>query len=104
VFKQGKSGSGFKSGKLSSGAAEKKETLEGLGYAFDSVTKKSGWSWSTPTTRSDHNLPTEGDAIEDTWRDAGERTQAAMSIPDDTWRRMGVREQAELIQEALSGS
>jgi hypothetical protein len=103
MFKKSKGGSSFKSGKVSSGGAEKKETLEGLGYAFDSVTKKSGWSWSTSAARSDHNQPTEGDVIADAWRDAGERTQAAMNIPVDTWERMSVKEQAELIQEALWG-
>lgn len=102
MFKKGKGGSSFKSGKVSSGDAEKKELLEGLGYAFDSVTKKSGWSWSTAAATSDGNQPTEGDAIADAWRDAGERTQAALNIPADTWERMSVREQTELIQEALS--
>jgi hypothetical protein len=103
MFKKTKGGSSFKSGKVSSGAAEKKDILEELGYAFDSVTKKSGWSWSTSTTSSEHNQPTEGDAIADAWRDAGERTQAAMNIPANTWERMSVKEQAELIQEALAG-
>ncbi|WP_151633192.1 hypothetical protein [Noviherbaspirillum aerium] len=102
MFKKGKGGSSFKSGKVSSGDAEKKELLEGLGYTFDSVTKKSGWSWSTSAATSDGNQPTEGDAIGDAWRDAGERTQAALNIPADTWERMSVREQTELIQEALS--
>lgn len=103
MFKKSKGGSGFKSSKAPSGGVGKKETLEGLGYAFDSVTKKSGWSWNTSTAHSDQNQPTEGDVIEDAWRDAGERTQAAMDIPADTWQRMSVKEQAELIQEALSG-
>jgi len=103
MFKKTKGGSSFKSGKVSSGVAEKKEILEELGYAFDSVTKKSGWSWSTSAASSEHNQPTEGDAIADAWRDAGERTQAAMNIPAETWERMSVKEQAELIQEALSG-
>lgn len=101
MFKKSKGGPSFKSGKVSSGDAEKKEVLEELGYTFDSVTKKSGWTWSTPTASSGENLPAEGDAIADAWRDAGERTQTAMNIPANTWERMSVKEQAELIQEAL---
>jgi hypothetical protein len=104
MFKKSKGGSSFKSGKVSSGAAQQKELLEELGYVFDSVTKKSGWSWSTPAAGSDANQPTEAEAIEDAWRDAGERTQAAMHIPTETWDRMSVKEQAELIQEALTGT
>ncbi len=103
MFKKSKGGSGFKSGKLSSGDVEKKELLEELGYTFDSVTRKSGWSWSSSAGSSDQNQPTENDAVADAWRDAGERTQAAMNIPADTWERMSVKEQAELIQEALPG-
>jgi hypothetical protein len=103
MFKKSKGGSSFKSGKVSSGAAERKELLQEMGYTFDSVTKKSGWSWSTSTAGSERNQPTEGDAIADAWRDAGERTQAAMNIPADTWERMSDREQSELMQEALSG-
>ena len=103
MFKKTKGGSSFKSGGVSSGAAGKKEILEELGYAFDSITKKSGWSWSTAATSSDQNQPTESDAIEDAWRDAGERTREAMNIPAETWERMGVKEQGELLQEALSG-
>ncbi|HEV2609789.1 MAG TPA: hypothetical protein VGU61_05935, partial [Noviherbaspirillum sp.] len=102
-FKKSKAGSGFKSGKVSSGVAEQKAILEELGYTFDSVTKKSGWKWITSAAGSQQHHPTEGDAIEDAWRDAGERTQAAMIIPADTWERMSIKEQAELIQEALSG-
>lgn len=103
MFKKSKAGSSFKSGSVSSGAAGKKEILEELGYAFDSASKKSGWSWTTPADRSDGNQPTETDAIEDAWRDAGERTRDALNIPAETWERMGVKEQGELIQEALSG-
>jgi len=103
MFKKSKGGSSFKSGSISSGDAEKKEILEELGYAFDSVTKKSGWSWSTSATRCEHNQPTEGDAIADAWRDAGKRAQEAMNIPDATWARMSVKEQAGLLQEALAG-
>lgn len=102
MFKKSKGSSSFKSGKVSAGDAEKKEVLEQLGYVFDSVTKKSGWNWSTSAASSDRNQPTEGDAIADAWRDAGERTQAAMKIPIETWDRMTVKEQAELILEALS--
>lgn len=103
MFKKPKSGSSFKSGGVSSGAAGQREILEEAGYTFDMVTKKSGWSWSTRSTRSDQNQPTEGDAIADAWRDAGERTCTAMSIPLETWDRMGVKEQGELLQEALPG-
>lgn len=104
MFKKAKSGSSFKSGGISSDAAGKKEILEGLGYVFDSVSKKSGWSWSTSSTRSDQNQPTEGDAVADAWRDAGERTREAMNIPAGTWERMGVKEQGELLGEALAGN
>lgn len=102
MFKKSKGGSSFMSSKVSSGGAGKKEALEGVGYEFDSVTRKSGWRWNTPLAHSDHHLATEGDVIDDAWRDAGERTQAAMNIPADTWQRMSVKEQAELIREALS--
>jgi hypothetical protein len=104
MFNKSRSGSSFKISSLSSGVAEKKEILEELGYAFDSVTKKSGWSWSTSAARSEHNQLTEGDAIADGWRDAGERTQEAMNIPAATWERMSVKEQAGLLQEALVGT
>ena len=53
---------------------------------------------------NDANQPTETDAIEDAWRDAGERTQELMGIPADTWERMGAKEQGELLREALSGT
>lgn len=102
MFKKTKGGSSFKSGKVSSGANEKKEILEALGYTFDSVTKKSGWSWSTSNASSLDNQPTEADVIADAWRDAGERTQLAMDIPADTWDRMSVKEQGQLLREALS--
>jgi hypothetical protein len=103
MFKKTKAGSSFKSGKVTSGVAEQKAILEELGYTFDSVTKKSGWKWSTSAASSEHNYPTEGDVIEDAWRDAGERTQAAMTIPAETWERMSIKEQAQLITEAMSG-
>lgn len=103
MFKKAKSGSSFKGGGISSEAAGKKEILEELGYTFDSISKKSGWSWSTQATGSDENQPTEGEAVADAWRDAGERTCAAMNIPADTWDRMGVREQGDLLREALPG-
>ena len=102
MFKKSKSGSSFKGSAVSSGAAGQREILEGVGYAFDSVTKKSGWSWSTTDTRSDENQPSESDAIADAWRDAGERTRQALNIPADTWERMGIKEQGELVQDALS--
>jgi hypothetical protein len=103
MFKKAKGGSSFKSGSLSSDAAGKKEILEELGYAFDSASKKSGWTWATASAQSDQNQPTEGDAVADAWRDAGERTQQAMNIPASTWDRMGVKEQGELLREALPG-
>src|SRR6476620_819174 len=103
MFKNSKSGSTFKSGKVSSGASEKKEVLEALGYAFDSITRKSGWNWVSPHASSVENQPMEAAAIADAWRDAGERTCLLMDIPDNTWERMSVKEQAELLQEALSG-
>ena len=103
MFKKSKSGSSFKSGGLSAGVADKKIILEDLGYEFDSVTKKSGWNWSSPVARSEHNQPTEGDAVVDAWRDAGERTQEAMNIPAATWERMSVKEQTALLQESLAG-
>ncbi len=103
MFKNTKGGSSFKSGKVSSGASEKKDVLEELGYAFDSVTRKSGWSWSSSSASSVDNQPSEADAIADAWRDAGERTQLVMDIPSSTWERMSVKEQAELLREALSG-
>lgn len=103
MFKKTKGGSSFKNARVSSGDAEKKQLLEELGYTFDSVTKKSGWSWNTSTGGSGQNQPTEADAIADAWLDAGERTQAAMNIPAATWERMSSKEQAELVSEALSG-
>jgi hypothetical protein len=103
MFKNAKGGSTFKSGKVSSGASDKKDVLQELGYAFDSVTKKSGWNWTSPDASSVDNQPTEADAIADAWRDAGERTRLVMEIPANTWERMSVKEQAELLREALSG-
>ena len=91
----------FKNGKISTAAQDMRETLTGIGYAFDSASRKSGWRWSTDTDRSDGNLPDEAAAIDDAWRDAGKRTQEKLSIPDDTWRRMGVKEQTEMILDAL---
>jgi hypothetical protein len=102
MFKKSRAGSGFKTSKVSSGATGKKELLEELGYTFDSVTKKSGWSWSTSVTSSAENQPSEGEAIADAWRDAGERAQQTLDIPADTWDRMSMKEQAELLREALS--
>lgn len=103
MFKKTKGGSSFKNARLSSGDSEKRQLLEDLGYTFDSVTKKSGWSWSTSTGSSGQNQPTEADAVADAWHDAGERTQAAMNIPAATWERMSSKEQAELVSEALGG-
>lgn len=80
---------------------EKKETLEGLGYAFTSASKKSGWIWSMQHDHSDKNACTEAEAIQDAWRDAGEKAQALLNIPAETWGRMGVKEQTEIINDAL---
>lgn len=91
----------FKNGKIPSSAQEKRETLTGIGYTFDSASRKSGWRWSTGTYNSDGNLSDEAAAIDDAWRDAGTRTQEKLSIPDDTWSRMGVKEQTEMILDAL---
>ena len=102
MLKKGKAGSGFKSGAVSSADAERKELLEQLGYAFDCITKKSGWFWTSPAGRGESNQPTEADAIADAWRDAGECTCAEMKIAADTWERMGIKEQGELIAEALA--
>ncbi|MBK4736719.1 hypothetical protein [Noviherbaspirillum pedocola] len=102
MFKKSKGGSSFKSGKVSSGAGGKKELLEEVGYVFDSITKKSGWSWSTDDASSTENQPTEQEAIADAWRDAGQRAQALMDIPADTWEAMSDREQSELLRDALS--
>lgn len=93
----------FKNSALSSDLQSRKETLEAVGYAFESVSKKSGWSWSHSSDSSDGNIPTEGGAIQDAWRDAGERTQDILNIPSETWSRMGTREQKEMIEEAMAG-
>jgi hypothetical protein len=93
----------FKSSKISSDLQLKKETLEELGYVFDSVSKRSGWNWSAPTNNSDGNLPAEGDVIQDAWRDAGEQAQSILNIPPETWERMATKEQKEMIEDALAG-
>jgi hypothetical protein len=84
MFKKSRGGSGFKSSKVSSGATDKKGLLEELGYTFDSVTRKSGWSWSAANTSSAENQPSEAEAIADAWRDAGAQAQKALDIPVDT--------------------
>ncbi len=104
MFKNSKSSSSFKNSRVSTADQERKETLEGLGYAFTSASKKSGWNWSTQHDQSDENAPTEAEAIEDAWRDAGEKAQELLKIPPETWARMGVKEQTEMINDALSGS
>lgn len=91
----------FKSGKISSAAQEKRETLTGIGYSFDSASRKSGWRWSTESDSSNGNLPDEAAVIEDAWRDAGSKTQQKLQIPDETWSRMGMKEQTEMILDAL---
>lgn len=92
----------FKNSKMSSDQQLKKETLEGLGYSFDSASKKSGWNWSAPKDSSDGKFPTEGDAVQDAWRDAGDKTKRILNIPSETWDRMAAKEQKEMIEDALA--
>lgn len=101
MFKKSKSSSGFKNSTLSSSEQDQKATLEQLGYAFSSASKKSGWNWSTESDQADGNLATEGEAIHDAWTHAGRIAQATLAIPDETWTRMGVKEQTEMINEAF---
>ena len=101
MFKKSKSSSGFKNSTLSSAEQDQKATLEQLGYAFSSASKKSGWNWSTESDQADGNVPTEGDAIQDAWVHAGQKAQSKLAIPDDTWSRMGIKEQTEMINEAF---
>ena len=103
MFKKGKAGSGFKAGAVNATDTERRELLSQLGYQFDSVTKKSGWFWTSPVGQCERNQSTEADVIADAWRDAGDRTCETMKIPSETWDRMGIKEQGELIEEALSG-
>lgn len=97
----------FKNSGISFDAQLKKETLEAIGFAFESVSKKSGWNWATsgssPAESSDGNLPTEAGAIQDAWRHAGEQTQSLLNIPSETWGRMGTKEQKEMIEDAMAG-
>ena len=93
----------FKNTKLSSELQLKKEALENIGYSFDTISKKSGWSWSAPSDSSDGHLATEGDVIQDAWRHAGEQAQRTLNIPADIWERMAAREQKEMIEDALPG-
>ncbi|OGB20600.1 MAG: hypothetical protein A3I66_22795 [Burkholderiales bacterium RIFCSPLOWO2_02_FULL_57_36] len=93
----------FKNSALSSDLQSRKETLEAVGYSFESISKKSGWNWSHASDSSDGNVPTEGGVIQDAWRHAGERTQDILNIPPETWSRMGTREQKEMIEEAMAG-
>lgn len=104
MFKKNKSASSFKATRISSDDIEKKVTLESLGYAFTSASKKSGWKWSTQDDQSDENAATEAQVILDAWHHAGERTQERLSIPADTWSHMGLKEQVDMINEALKGN
>lgn len=102
MFKKSKTSGSFRGGKMSSSSQEKKDVLESLGYSFDSISKKSGYSWSSQLASSDVNAASENEIVDDAWRDAGERACEALEIPGETWERMGVKEQADLILEALA--
>ena len=93
----------FKNSAISSDLQSRKETLEAVGYSFESISKKSGWRWNATADSSDGNLPTEGGAIQDAWRHAGEHAQSTLNIPAETWARMGTKEQREMIEAAFSG-
>lgn len=92
----------LKNGKISTELQLKKESLQLLGYAFDSISKKSGWSWSSDSDASTSNSPSEGEVIQDAWRNAGEKAQSVLNIPSETWQRMAVKEQKEMIEEAFA--
>jgi hypothetical protein len=94
----------FKNSAISSDMQSRKEALEAVGYSFKSISKKSGWNWSTAAESSDGNTPTESDVIQNAWRHAGERAQSILNIPSETWDRMGIKEQREMIDEALAGT
>ena len=104
MFNKTKSSSGFKNARIPAGDQEKKDTLESLGYAFSSASKKSGWKWSTQHDHADENAPTESEAIADAWRHAGRHAQERLQIPEETWSLMGVKEQTDMINEAFAGS
>jgi hypothetical protein len=93
----------FKNSGISSELQLKKETLEAVGFTFDSISKKSGWNWNAAAESSDGNMPTEAAAIQDAWRHAGERAQSALNIPPETWQRMAAKEQKEMIEDAMAG-
>jgi hypothetical protein len=93
----------FKNSGISSELQLKKETLEAVGFTFDSISKKSGWNWNAAAESSDGNMPTEAAAIQDAWRHAGERAQSALKIPAETWQRMAAKEQKEMIEDAMAG-
>jgi len=92
----------FNKGKISSDLQLKKETLEALGYVFDSISKKSGWTWAAQLNESIDRFSSEGEAVQDAWTNAGERTQSVLNIPVETWNRMSTKEQKEMIHEALA--
>ncbi|CAN5489235.1 hypothetical protein BH11PSE11_BH11PSE11_29930 [soil metagenome] len=93
----------FKNSAISSDLQSRKETLQAVGYAFESASKKSGWRWTTATDSSDGNVPTEAGVIQDAWRHAGECAQEKLNIPSETWGRMGAKEQKEMIDESIAG-
>ena len=80
----------------------KKETLEAIGYVFDSISKKSGWTWTAQLNESNQHFSNESEAVQDAWNNAGERTQSVLNIPTETWARMSSKEQKEMILEALA--
>ncbi|MDB5824661.1 MAG: hypothetical protein JWR21_3365 [Herminiimonas sp.] len=92
----------FKNSGISSELQLKKETLEAVGFTFDTISKKSGWNWNNAADCSDGNLPTEAAVIQDAWRHAGELAQSALNIPSETWQRMAAKEQKEMIEEAMA--
>ena len=92
----------FNKGNISADLQLKKETLEAIGYVFDSISKKSGWTWSAQLNESTEHFSSESEAVQDAWNNAGERTQSVLSLPDDTWGRMSSKEQKEMILEALA--
>ena len=92
----------FKNSKISSDQVLKKETLEALGYAFEYMSKKTGWRWVGATSRSDSNQPTEAEIIGSAWDDAAAQTCTILDIAPGTWDGMNTKEQKEMIDDALS--
>lgn len=92
----------FKNSKISSDHLMKKETLEAFDYAFEYMSKKTGWRWVGPSSRSDTNQPTEADIIDSAWEDAAEKTRGLLDISPANWDGMNAKEQKEMIDDALS--